>query len=191
MLIEAVLISWLGTVPATELKCPRTHSLPGFPDDAAVVLIDGEIRGNSLEMDLDELDTDDVSRLAIICWNPETDELPARNGVQLIVITTKGLVDSTRAEIREAIESLRRFSAANHRAPGSLARLDLSSRAAARMEYTHSDSGWTVATAGPRAFVCSASGTDFDGVEVTCQVSHELAKLNLREAYAQNGGRTF
>lgn len=192
MFIEAVVISQLGFMAPADVKCPRTHHLPGFPAESAVVLIDGEIQGSNLEWDPDQLDAEDVARVQITCWNPETDELPARNGVQLIVITTKNLEQSTRAEIEDGVASVQRFSDQHDRLPDAIGDLDLTAVAATRLEYTRSESSWTVTTSGPRAYLCSASGTegtDADRVDVRCRVSHELAKRNLRDAYERTALR--
>ncbi len=79
-------------------KCPPSHTLPGATPGEPAVLVDGEIVSG-----LEAIDRATLHSLEITCWNPESDEVHAERGVQLVHVVTKARV----LDVQQALESFR------------------------------------------------------------------------------------
>lgn len=120
MIVESVFVLALSLAAEPEFKCPATHRLPGFPERAAAMIIDGEVRGNNIDFDPNDLSPEDIGRLEVKCWNPETDAIPASEGVPLIVIWTNSALEDAHSKTLGVAERLQEFEEANGRLPTSL-----------------------------------------------------------------------
>lgn len=181
MIIEAILALALAAPADPVLKCPRTNHLPGMPEASAVVLIDGEIHGNSETFSTDDFDTSSIERIDIVCWNPATDEIPASRGIQLIVITTKSRFAEAKAATLEAARRLHAFVAEHDEVPTSLEALgaDLNG-----YSVEVGPLGWTLDSADIDGIECTASELGSEAGEVRCSNTYSGAKETLREAWA-------
>jgi len=198
--------------PTPDLKCPPTHSMPGTPLTSVVVLVDGKIEAVAVPGEstnrVDELiDAESIHGIAIKCWNPDTDELPAPEGMPLILITSKAYAEVQRAAVEEAVAAVLAFEEAHGRAPTGLDEVEMLGRSVdatvgssasategrGAVAYGVSDHGWWIGNAGgPLAYRCSAEKSATTDPEVACEPSYELAKENLRARYerGERGGQT-
>ena len=180
MILEALLVATVAVPPAEAMKCPRTHQLPGYPEDSAVILVDGEVRGSGPDVAA-MLDPEDIEGIEIKCWNPDTDELPASSGIPLILITTRAMKTATMDEVRDAANLVREFAREHGRMPDSVEELDPGQ--ASGLELSRVGDGWHVSTTGPRALHCTAQVEAEGDPSVGCRSTYALARRSLREAY--------
>ena len=164
------------------LKCPRTHSLPGFSEDDVAALIDGQLQKISPgENVMDDIDPSEVDRLEVTCWDPETDEIPARRGVPLVIVVTKqGLANAESAMLR-AVKSVRSFVSERAELPSSIDVLDPSFSG-----YTirGRDGAWTLTSTALGGHVCTATPVHIAEGRAHCEDIHSAPKRALREAWA-------
>jgi len=183
MILETAILHALLAGPAIDLKCPSTVPFPGVEGPNPVMVVEGRVVLGDIE-DLNEaLNSYDVLSIEQTCWNPSTGELPARVGVAVVVVTTGRAVEEAQSDLRFLINAVRQFQTVESRLPESLAEIGITGLAASRFEFSVSDQGTTLSTAGPRDYHCSVSGDITNDVEMHCESSPGLAKVTLREAY--------
>ena len=186
MILELAAIPLLALSTAGDLKCGSTVPFPGVPDLTPVVVMDGEVFAGDAETQaaqIAEIPKEDIHSINPTCWDPDTDEMPARRGVAVIVITTDQAVDRAEADLRFLISAVRDFEAAQSRLPQSLADLGITGFAAERFDFAPSDAGLRLSTSGPRDYHCAVDGDVLAELEMRCESSVGLAKVKLREAY--------
>lgn len=182
MILESLVSITLLFAGAADFKCPRTHSMPGMPEEQPVVLIDGVVTTSWSTEVTEAIGPESIDGIAIKCWNPDTGALPAREGIQLILITTKELVQTQRSAVEDAVAAVLAFEEAHGRAPEGLDEVEPG------VDYRVTEGGWTVANGGgPLAYRCSAEKAVAAAPVVECDMSYELAKENLRERYERGG----
>ena len=191
MIVESLLLHALLTMPALELKCGGDVAFPGSEERTPVVVIEGRVIVGELDDISASLTAEDIHHVNVTCWNPTTDEMPARSGVSVIAITTKQAVAEAQADLRFLQGAVRDFHAAEDRFPADVSEVGLSEPDAVRFSMTATDAGLRLATAGMRDAQCSVAADADDAVELTCEPSVSLAKASLREAWdrAVDAGR--
>lgn len=190
MVFEALALHVLLAPAAADLKCASTVAFPGVEDRTPVMVLDGRVIVGDADVQLATIQPEGLESVQVSCWNPATDEMPARSGVPVIVITTKEAVEDAQADLRFLLNSVRAFEAAESRLPTSLGELGLTGFVADRFELVVSGESSEIRTAGNRAFHCTISGDLIDDAKMWCEASLSLAKANLREAY-ERGTASF
>lgn len=61
MITESMLGLSLSTPAAPSLECPRTHQVPGYPEDSAVVILDAEILGSTADFSEETIGSDNTA----------------------------------------------------------------------------------------------------------------------------------
>jgi len=180
MIVESVFVLALSLAAEPEFKCPATHRLPGFPERAAAMIIDGEVRGNNIDFDPNDLSPEDIGRLEVKCWNPETDAIPASEGVPLIVIWTNSALEDAHSKTLGVAERLQEFEEANGRLPTSLETLGPDVDGYQIETGVH---GWILTAPEVTDLACSISKVTIEAGEgVRCKTVYTLARRSLREA---------
>lgn len=188
MIVETILAMALSAPADPSLKCARTHHLPGYGEDSAIILLDGEIRGSNLDgHSLTEIDPEDVAQIEIACWNPDTGELPASGGVQLIVVSTNSTMAAAEAQSLQAARLVHAFVAENDEIPRSLEQLD---KSLAGYSIEVGELGWKLTSPDISGIACSTSELGSAAEEVGCQRTYSVAKRNLRDAW-ERGTQAF
>ena len=157
--------------------------LPGHAEDDPVVLLDGVIIERPVELSDLGVEPDRIARIAIRCWNPETDELPARSGVQLILITTKPAVEAAEARTADAVRKLEAFTHEHGALPATVADLGTGFRS---HTLERQKQGWTLTTGDLDGFVCSARALPDTEVQISCVNTYSVDKRALRAAWEQS-----
>lgn len=183
MVFEALALHALLAPAFLDLKCGSTKRFPGVADRTPVMVLDGHVITGDPDVMLATIQPEDLDQVEVSCWNPDTDEMPARDGVPVILITTLQAVEDAQADIRFLLNSIRGFEAAESRLPASLEELGLTGFVADRFEYVLSGVTAEIRTAGPRAHHCTISGDLVDDARLWCEPSLSLAKANLRAVY--------
>lgn len=182
-MIAETLLALVVAAPADDaMKCGRTHTLPGYPENAAVLVVDGEIRGAIVDSPPDDLDASDILRLEIQCWNPVTDELPASQGVQVIAVVTKSGRAQAEAATFHAADLLQAFISEQGELPSSLEDLDASLVGYA---LDSTDLGWTLTSSDRSGFSCSLAETAVASGNATCQFAWPAIKERLRSEWGR------
>ena len=193
-MIEFHLIALLLAVPA-ERKCPSPPAqMPGYEWRQPVFLVDGTIVPTPPEGGPD-LEPDNIASIRIACWDPATDSF-ARDGIPVVRIQTKTLVEATRAPLLQLIRAQQDFRARHERYAADLASLaPFGLKADVDLEFEASESGWTASTpSGIVAHRCTANEASAgtlgeDGQPVLdCAPVDTLALHSLRARYDAGAG---
>ena len=181
-------------------KCSSRIQVPGLGPNESVLLLDGSIvpsrvvEGQIFAEGLDEIDPSTIHSVELTCWNPATGEFGGGVvGVPIILVLSKGLVESTRAPIEALLRAQKAYFSEHSRYAQSLDDLGAFGVSDnAMLELSVTSAGWSASTprdgVAYRCFVFSgATPQELAGTkehEVVCQP--EAAKA-LRAMYEGSG----
>ena len=177
-------------------KCSPQMTWPGLKRGEPVYIVDGSIfvvpgimEGNE---GLPELDPSEVHSVEIICWNPATGEFQPGGGVNVIVVWTNGLVESTRTPIEALLRAQEAYFSQHSRYSQSLDDLvGFGVPPDAMLEFSATSTGWSATTPRDdvdyRCFVYSGDAArvryGLNEGEVLCRSERAKAGRALREMY--------
>lgn len=164
-------------------KCPPLYRLPGTSPDQPAFVIDGE-----LVVGPQALGDYDLHALEVTCWNPESDEIHAKEGFPFVHVVTTGRVS-------DALEALESFASAYHAfhaessiRPESVEQLvPYGLTEPHRFDYSMYDSGVSVSVSDSRDVYRCTSALDRTDDAPTCAVDFTGAKRSLRAAWERAG----
>ena len=180
-------------------KCSSRIQVPGLGPNESVLLLDGSIvpsrvvEGQIFAEGLDEIDPSTIHSIELTCWNPATGEFGGGVvGVPIILVLSKGLVESTRAPIEALLRAQEAHFSQHSRYAQSLDDLvAFGVPQDAMLEFSATSSGWSATTprddAAYRCFVDPGNAApELAGMkqhEVVCQPETARASHALREMY--------
>lgn len=185
-MIELLTLLSLLAPSHDDAKCWPTHTLPGQAADEWVLVLDGEISAFYTRLD-EVLVPEETGLLRGACWNPETGEMPADSGVQVVVAVTPGYLERHESSVRELAAKVSEFERRTGAFPATLDELDVADPS--RFTYEASEHRWDVSTGRPDQVVDCVGGQVYDGaLRVGCSVAYGLARARLRARYEGSGG---
>jgi hypothetical protein len=173
--------------------------MPGYEWREPVLLIDGVVTREvatlaavtpGADAELVDLGPDEVASIRIACWNPATDSF-RQNGIPIIRIHTKKLVEATREPLLWLIRAQEQFRSRHERYAADLeALVEFGLDPDTALEFEGSASGWHASTpSGDIAYRCSANdrsggslGEDGEP-RLDCSPVDTLALRSLRALY--------
>jgi hypothetical protein len=187
-MIALHVIALLFVAPSA-LKCstPATQ-MPGYEWRQPVILVDGVI----LPPDAKGIDVqpEDIASIRITCWDPATNSFEL-NGIPVIRIDTKALIEATQAPLLQLIRAQEEFRSRHQRHATDLKSLEAFGLATdVDLEFEASESHWNASTpSGAVAYRCSGNEASAgmigeDGKpKLQCAPVDTLALRSLRARY--------
>jgi len=181
VLIESIVALALTLPDDPTLKCPRTHTLPGYSEDDVTMVLDGDIhrvpRGENV---MDSIEPSEVEVIEVACWDPDADEIPARRGIPLVVVATKSSRSDAESAMRRAVRATRSYLASHAELPSSIEALDPT-----LLGYSIEirDGAWTLTSAAHRGHMCTATEVDIAQGTMRCDDVLRPAAKAVREAW--------
>jgi hypothetical protein len=186
MLMEALVVA-ATTLGGDELKCRRTHQLPGLSASSNVVFVDGEFYREQDELTARVSSRDDLFRIELSCWNPDTDEFNSRlGGIPLVLVVSVEAQAEAAARSQDMAQRVRAHVESTGGLPPSLRDLGAD---ASRFSLSVLESGWSIAPIDDSHLHCSLTQPD-DGTESTvdCSVNYDRIRSELRAVYERGLG---
>lgn len=187
MLFEALLVA-ASTSGMAELKCPRTdHQFPGAPENSPVYIIDGSVHVGREEVQKIAPSGDEVAKVEVSCWNPDTDGFdPRRGGIPLILIVSTEAQAEAEARAERMAQRLRDHAETNGGLPLSLRQLG---DASGDFAVTVLEDGWRVSATDDTPLRCTVTqpGDDAEAT-VKCMINYDAVGAELRAIY-EGGSR--
>jgi len=182
VVVESI-VSLLLTLPNDPvLKCPRTHSLPGYSAEDVVMVLDGDIqRVSQGENVMDFIEPSEVEVIEVTCWDPDADEIPARRGIPLVVVVTKSSRTDAESAMRRAVRGVRSYVASHAELPSSTEALD---PALFGYSIETRNGAWTLLSPAHRGHACTATELDIAQATSRCDDVFTPAARAVREVWA-------
>jgi len=182
MVIESIFGLLLTLPPDPALKCPRTHSLPGYVEGDVALVLDGELHRASVRNNvMREVDPHEIEDIQVTCWDPDTDRIPSKRGVPVMLVTTKSGLAQAEASMRSALRRVRAFVAARAERPSSA---DVLGSALVGYSISQPAGVWTLTSKPLHGHVCVATDQHVAELEAECEAAASAAQPALRAAWA-------
>jgi hypothetical protein len=160
-------------------KCPAKYRLTGTAPGEPAVVIDGEIAPG-----LEAIDPQAAHSIEVTCWDPESNEIHAKEGVSFVHVVTKARVDDAVAALGSFAAAYAAFNAESSVRPETVEQLvPFGLAAPQRFDYSTGELGVSVSVSDSRHVYRCTSALDQIGGTHACYVDFTGARRSLLAAW--------